>query len=719
MSCLIKDGKFFDQNGEESILYKELENKVGVEEAKQLFLLSHTPTFNKNVKKPLLNNFLNNLPEIPKNLRFKETNANKIRTFHIYNGKVKLGRIQLTPYKEGFKVKSTLINEKDRGKGYGKNLYIYTIKKLITENKSLYTDLYRTEDADRVWAYLKRTGLTEDSKTVTPFPQSHFYTNGEVKSDVVFEYLRNNFANTEPLNTVEKNEMSNISLDGINTSEDLYSMLKDMFFEKGLFKPNPIKMRTFYSEVEINDILSNIKTQATIKDTIERLANTDEFNMNSISFDEKFLIKQIDKNLLGKFKTNNPLQARELYLQENGGLQVDNPLIPQEELDEYSRIPVINEDGSQSYSKLIYDNAVKVVEDNKIKSAIDAVANAHPSVDTTTVEKKVQKWLLNYGLDIKNLDKADYPILNAFINNPTEENITLLEEALGFEPKIKEEVLKIEPKNRSYVYLKTVKSEEELFNELSLVKTSTPNVYHKVNKVSEEEMRDIQDNQDLTIPEYQLYKDYYNYNENTESPQNVEKVETDIEYLTDEFVADFNAEILKNPNNDFYKQFKVDENGITLKTQDMITLEKVKSFLKNGVKYSKELQDYSLISKNLPNLKETGNMNVFTKNDRRVNAVNNKMSIKTPSSNVSIIDNNTLQALNETSEFLRVGQNIYEQISEGIYKKLTFEQNINYNTFEIEAPNYSVEEVKQLQTSESKIPKLISKELEQENFSCL
>ena len=47
---------------------------------------------------------------------------------------------------------------------------------------------------------------------------------------------------------------------------------------------------------------------------------------------------------------------------------------------------------------------------------------------------------------------------------------------------------------------------------MSLIQTTVPNVYHKINKIDEQEIRDIQENQDLTIPVFELYKEYYEYN---------------------------------------------------------------------------------------------------------------------------------------------------------------------------------------------------------------
>ena len=150
MSCSIKNGKYYAPNGAESNLYKSLREKVSEEEANDLFVLTKTPTFKERVEQKLMDTFKNKVISFPANIKFKETFINKVRTFHIYNEKTKVGRIQLVPYKKGFKVKSSLVNENQRGKGYGKFLYNYAISKLIGENNTLYTDTARTENADKV-----------------------------------------------------------------------------------------------------------------------------------------------------------------------------------------------------------------------------------------------------------------------------------------------------------------------------------------------------------------------------------------------------------------------------------------------------------------------------------------------------------------------------------------------------------------------------------------
>ena len=702
MKCLIKDNKFYTLDGKESVLYQELESKVGEVEARELFLLSHTPTFKEAIKEAVFS-YRRQVPKIKEGLSFKETNIKNIRTFHVYEKGKKLGRIQLTPYKDGFKVKSSLVNEDKKGQGLGKALYSYSILKLMQENATLYTDTMRTEDADRVWQSLQRVGLSQDGKKVTPLPQNVFYDNKEIQANFVINYVEENLKPLQPLSEKEKVELVSLDIQGVETSDELYKELYNAFYNKdGMFKPNPKKMRKIYSEAEINNILEDVEVQAKVKETIERLRNTEEFDIVKIETDENFTFKTLETNSIGQYKTNNPLQEKELFEKEN-------------ELNGYVKIPTINDDGEVVQEKLIYDNAVKFIDNEKIKVAVNTITTAHPEAPTEKLEAKVQKWLLDYGLDVRNLLREDYSVLNDFIKNPSEENTIALEQALGFERKEKQTVVKIEPQNRSYKYLKTTKSEEQLFEELSLIQTNEPNVYHQVNKIDEQEMRDILDNQDLTVPEYQLYKNYYEYESQIAISDIQTNTETDIDYLTDEFVADFAVEKLKNPNDEFLNQFKITENGIEMVSQDEISLAKVKA----GISNYPQLADYSLISKNLPNLKEANPYQIETKENKRVQAVNNKQSIPTPKTEVKIIDNDFIEAKNETADFIRVGEDIYEQQEQGIYSKLQFEENPNYYTMKVEAPKYKLIEQNEIKTEDKTVKSMISKEQNDENFGCL
>ena len=57
MSCQIKNGEYFAPNGNESVLFKELKDKVGEAQAQDLFVLAYTDSFYLNYTLPILKNY--------------------------------------------------------------------------------------------------------------------------------------------------------------------------------------------------------------------------------------------------------------------------------------------------------------------------------------------------------------------------------------------------------------------------------------------------------------------------------------------------------------------------------------------------------------------------------------------------------------------------------------------------------------------------------------
>lgn len=712
MSCSIKNGKYYAPNGAESNLYKSLREKVSEEEANDLFVLTKTPTFKERVEQKLMDTFKNKVISFPANIKFKETFINKVRTFHIYNEKTKVGRIQLVPYKKGFKVKSSLVNENQRGKGYGKFLYNYAISKLIGENNTLYTDTARTENADKVWESLKKQGLTEDLKTVNSLPRE-FDENGEVKAEIVFKYVEDNFSQAIPLNAVEKSHLINLQIPGVETSTDLYNVLYPAFYKDNLFSPNVNKLSKIYNENEIRNILENSEVQGRVKDTIEKLRYIEEFDIPTVKVNKDFEVISDKVNILGQYKKQNPLKLEAQYIQENTDTDIQSPLV---DLSDYSRVVVVDENGEQVETQLFYENAVKKPSEKSLRK-LRAIVRSHPMVDTLGIENKLIKSFKNYGMDIEGLEREDFSKLLEYVTAPTENNRKSLEDALGFISEVDSKVIKGLPKNRTYQYLKTSLSEQELFDELSLIQTSESNVYHKVNKIDEQEMRDIQENQDLTVPDYQLYKDYYEYTKPKLKKEIQTNVEGDIDYLLNDFIADFAVEKLKNPT-EFNRQFKITSKGIELASNDDITITIVKAYIQDGGKYTKEIADYSLLSKEMPNLKEKSLDFITSKQDRKIQAINDIDKVNFFKESITILDDDSLYATGESAEFLKLGQNLYEQQEEGYYTKV--EKNESPTLVEMSVENLKREkfEIQQEKLAENKIKKIISKEAEDENFSC-
>jgi hypothetical protein len=561
-----------------------------------------------------------------------------------------------------------------------------------------------------------------------------------------------------------------------------------------------------------------------------------------------FVRESAEQNAVGKFKINNPLKEKNLYIEQNAGKKnVDEYILPKEELDKYSRIKVIDEQGQPMQEELIYEEAVKEVEkESNAYRGISAIVNAPLNVDVFKLMKKVENWLLSYGLDIRGLKREGYTALKQYLDNPSAETKESLYRALNFAKKDKEKVLLLENKNRTYKYLETNKSEEQLFEELSLIKTNTPNVYHEVVKVDVDQMREI--TKDIYSKEFELYKKYFGYDTNfkftkeagnkavdksgkpvivyrggeitspikndkytvgrffTTSPQaatafgknvnsaillmnnpfvvdakgemytsiktpkqmknwvvdtmdtvdtdliaewayknnydgviikNVQEggsagmmrdangygvipeqaddyivfdsaqikdlskepyqgkgvqtnFEGDLEYLLGDFIADFSAEILKNKDSKFYEAFKITNNGIELISEDEITLREVKDFVNSDIKFSKEIAEYSLLSKNMPNLKEDGGQK--DKEQERIKAVNDINSVKEIDGDFAQINREIIASKDETASFIKHKGNVFELQEKygdyNFYVRLEKNNNLKYNNFNPTLPQY-------------------------------
>jgi GNAT superfamily N-acetyltransferase len=718
LSCQIKNGKYYAPNGKESILYKDLEKEVGAEKAKELFVTSYTKTFQDKVINPLINSYkerVKNLLPLREDVTFK---VNGIKTTHIYSGKEKIGRIQTENYKDGVKIKSVLVDDKYKGQGFGTALYNKLIQDNLSQGLSVYSDQFRTEDADRIWESLKNKGLTKGK--VVKAVSEDFDANGEISAEKVLEYFENNQSWGEPLKATEITAIKQ----SINQDiEDLYDVLREAFYKGNIFSPTQksLKASGIYSEYEIGKILEDVNLQATIYSTIQRLKH-EENSISVIQFGkEEFISKTSKLNSIGKLEALNPLKEENLYIEENGGLDyVEDQKIP---LDKYKRIPVLNEKGEAVQTEMLYEKAVKVVEDENLIDAIEVAINAPQELDITKLENAIAEKLKNYGIDISTLSRADLPTLLEYIKDPSVENTIALEKALGFEREDKQKVVSISDKNRSYVYLETNKTEQQLFNELSLVQTNNPNVFHKVNKVDSDEIIAFikeRDGIEGILTELEAYKKYFEYTKPqiAEEPVNGEFT-GDLEYLKNNFIADFAAEKLKNPNK-FNENFKITERDIELISNDPLTIDTVKAYIKDGVEMGKEMEEYSLISRNIPNLTDGQKANT------RVNAINNYKNIPQATGKFIRVNDNILATVSETKPYVMQDNDLFEMKEKdgnlNFYAKLEKNADLNYYEMSPNAPQeINTAEFKHLQTKEDaapKIKKLAKAEELADNFQC-
>ena len=77
-----------------------------------------------------------------------------------YDGN-RMGAFRLRPVGDDYKIFATVLYDDYKGQGLGKGMYLYIIKDLKREGKTLYSDDMQSADAARVWDSLVAMGMAE------------------------------------------------------------------------------------------------------------------------------------------------------------------------------------------------------------------------------------------------------------------------------------------------------------------------------------------------------------------------------------------------------------------------------------------------------------------------------------------------------------------------------------------------------------------------------
>jgi hypothetical protein len=133
----------------------------------------------------------------------------------------------------------------------------------------------------------------------------------------------------------------------------------------------------------------------------------------------------------------------------------------------------------------------------------------------------------------------------------------------------------------------------------------------------------------------------------------------DAEYLTGEFISDFWAKALKAKQKDnaewrnYYSHFGVNERGLYLINDDSITMSKIQLYADENIK------QYSILSKQMQNIadKSEGIQSL------RDEAINNPNSVKVFEGQISRLNEKEIVLKDSVDEFIRVGDDIFENIA--------------------------------------------------------
>lgn len=279
---------------------------------------------------------------------------------------------------------------------------------------------------------------------------------------------------------------------------------------------------------------------------------------------------------------------------------------------------------------------------------------------------------------------------NQFLNRESE-NITKISDEIN--------------RNGVYLHLETNRTEEDLFKNNSIIKFSK-NVYRKINdnktlsqlyediirgnflpksiyKASIDEMNmDILKNEldsyiSTQLSEYDVeevenvkkllaYKILLGLNNKVVENPGFKKVEN---FSPENFIVAMNKEILSNIN--LKDIFYISNRGLEAKIP---IGEYTKQYLKNILpeKMYTDLESYAWLSQNesLESLVEENLDQPTTEDELRDFYINNPTSLPTLKNNFTQVGDNTISINNMTEPFVRIGNNIYEYVRNGLYEKL-------------------------------------------------
>jgi hypothetical protein len=399
--------------------------------------------------------------------------------------------------------------------------------------------------------------------------------------------------------------------------------------------------------------------------------------------------------------------------------------------------------------------------------------------DTLTLVKAIEKGLIEKGYDVIGLSsKATDVYLMQYLSSVADLSTEASKETLDEYVKVYDEYfeqdlspekgfVKSEQDDRNFVKVDTDLKEEDVYNQQGLIKQED-GLYIRVNKKTSEELYPIvatyperlpagvktEDelrkyiqstlkNDEVSNPEtgevINLFKLYFEIPlesapkkvNTTEFNQKQAQFNGDVDYLTKDFVGDFYRAGLKEKAGesqayrDFYRHFKVTEKGLELINNDPITLDTISPYV------TEDLKNYSLLSKDMPNLKEEEVDFVDSRNSRRNKVVNYPSTVAKFEGNISILDDDHLITKNANEEFIKLKNDVYESTDSignlTIYKKLEQHKG-KFLNFAVEKPesNHKLSEYLHLENkpesfvkSKNYLSKGEKDDLNRDEFGCL
>lgn len=757
------------ENGNKSQLFDKLVKVAGgkTDTALNLYALSETEDFKEvfevkkaNSRKGMMSSVKDVFDNTPKEEQKMPLNLQKDADnyYATLDGKM-IGRIRTKPFKDGIKIDSSMVKGPYQKKGIGTQLYRKVVEDVLSQNKVLYSDDARTEYAERIWSGLEGKGIatkTEQGYVVTP-KERVTDANGEPSAEFVLSYATNV---STPLSNQEIVEAQNAMLGfGVKDSKELFTKLNKVFTNNGIvtFNESKLKRSGLYNNYEVAKILSTPEVQASIKDTLQRLKNTDTF---SIDYDSKFVVPESSElTPLGKQRSANPFQTEIEVVEAVTNIDADKivealpPVLASKyeqdsefraAVDDLNKtvksLPVqILKDGELSDkvedTRSILSNTLTTDSNDTLSDNIEALKKGISKEtwesslqEVSEVLKGIKEDAIDNGIDLRDIEAKAYTktreevliFLESMENLMEDPSIDTLvdfsdkyDSMFEVNDKITEQ---IQTDNDFDIVLESDASEYELFVTNNLVKKQE-GVYRKVSEQGLDELYEsIVENVDvlpknistveelkeyvsknldkLGVEDYQvdpevlekmyLYKTYFGFPLESKKKnfgvENMSKVSLDYDYLTDDFVREFNKWILKTGN----KYFTVTEKGIELIQKDPIS--KQEAILSLEKELMEPLSQYDTISKHLDlGIEPQDSVSDFTdaaQKNRQI-AVNNPQTVSKLKGEYAYLEDGVMAAKNETETFVRTPVGVFEMIYENNNVKF-------YNKLEDADPNYKM-----------------------------
>lgn len=801
------------ENGNKSELFPKLleitqgDNRAALE----LYALSQTEEFKEvaDLQKMLAKQ---NLEKATKPETVEETVdfINESGNYFAKVGDRIVGKLYTYDFGTDIKVDKVTVVPEYQGLGIGGNLYRLAIKDAAKANKTFYSDDQTTQDAKRVWESLRKEGIAKqigNKYVVEPFGPS-FDKNGEPSDPrTVVKYAQNSPTNS--LSEQERLDVQNaiISL-GMGSSEEAYQALHQSLYKDGLivFTEQRMKDFGFWNSFEIASILASPSLQDTIRQTLQKLSNSEYFE---VDYNEDFVFpKATQLNSLGKQIVENPFvkekeiieavsnktgqellqaldpatankfQQNERFRNAIKRLRDNNKVAPVQTIKDEELV-----DSTQDIAPIL-PLVLDTQENNKLSDAIELLARQiSPEVwnqslpEVSKILKSVKKHAKKNGIDLRDLpsralthsreqilslldsmenllESPSYPTLEAFAS--------IYNEVLEYNQPMNE-IINSSSKHDRIVF--TDKSEYELFEKHGLVR-STGRIYRQVQEQPLQELYEaflenkdrvpsginsveefqayVQKNLDkLDLPDYSmdaevleklfLYKTFFKFpissgQDAVVITANLPALKIDADYLSFDFVKEFNQWILATDN----QYFIVSEAGIQLTQSDPISKQEAVASVPQELRES--LAQYDQISKSL-NLgilqpTELKQGQIDTQAVRRLQIINNPQSAPKLSGEYTYLKDGVLAAKNQTETFVRTPQGVYEMIYQqgnvNFYGKLP-ESNPYYKVTNASKPLSDIDfsQYKHLETS-PEIWKTMKtyysaaelKQIEKEHFAC-